>query len=86
MGDPQKAPNNRKVPNVRAKKWVKKKNGMFGWVSSVQARNITKDPQISQGVGVQNEKINLQHSLKGKVGKTDQLTGENRGPGGKSCC
>ena len=80
------APKKSKVPNVRTKKWVTKKNGMFGWVSSVQARNITKDPQISQGVGVQNEKTNLQHSLKGKVGKTDQLKGDtgNREPGGKS--
>ena len=86
VGGPKKAPKNSKVLNVRTKKWVKKKNGMFGWVSSVQARHFEKEPQISQGVGVQNEKINLQHSLKGKVGKTDQLTGENRGPGGKSCC
>ena len=28
---------------------------MFGRVSSVQARNITKEPKNSQGVGVQNE-------------------------------
>ena len=34
-GGPPKATLTKKAPTIRTKKWVKKKNGMFGWISCI---------------------------------------------------
>ena len=49
VGGPQKAYRSSKEPTVRTKKWVKKKNGLFGWVSCVQTMAEIKDPQGGGG-------------------------------------
>ena len=51
VGGPQKAPQSCKVPTVRTKKWVRKKNGLFGWVSCVQTMAKIEDPQNQKGGG-----------------------------------
>ena len=44
---------NMKVPAVRVKKWVRKKNGLFGWVNSiVPSQGRSRDPQNIKGLGV----------------------------------
>ena len=52
-------------PQVKTKKWVLKKNGFYGWVTSVKvAKSIGKPPQntIPLGRGVENEEnINLRY-------------------------
>ena len=86
-GAPKKAPQNiKKRPQVKTRKWVRKKNGLFGWVTSVASQGSGKDPHNCGGVG-QNKSENTEQ---GKGGKTrNQLMGKHsldNSFGGKSSC
>ena len=51
-GAPKKAPQNiKKRPQVKTRKWVRKKNGLFGWVTSVASKGSGKDPLNCGGGG-----------------------------------
>ena len=53
-GGPQKAPPTKKALSIRTKKWVKKKNGMFGWISCIvpSQGEVKNPPQFQKGGGV----------------------------------
>ena len=80
-----KGPTNIKVPKVRTKKWIHKKNGLFGWVSCVvPSQGRAMDPQNSKGGG------GLKVKMKGLETKTESAdrhpANVDKERGGKSSC
>ena len=63
-GPPKKAPQNikniKKRPQVKTRKWVRKKNGLFGWVTSVASQGSGKEPHNFGGVGDTNKSENTE--------------------------
>ena len=58
---PKKAPQNiKKRPQVKTRKWVRKKNGLFGWVTSVASQGSGKEPHNFWGVGDTNKSENTE--------------------------
>ena len=59
-GDACQEMNNTKTrPQVKTRKWVLKKNGLYGWITSVrEAKSSEKKPQnsIPSGRGVEKKK------------------------------
>ena len=43
--------NIKKRPQVKTRKWVKKKNELFGWATSVASQGSVKEPHNFRGVG-----------------------------------
>ena len=69
-GAPQKVPPKPKLPQVKTRKWIKKKNGLFGWVTSVIKPGKVEDPPkiFKKGGGYfSNSKSESQYNG-GKVG------------------
>ena len=54
-GGAEKTPPPRKMPQVKTKKWMKGKNGLFRWVSSLKP-GISSKPNQTEGVNKQNKK------------------------------
>ena len=66
-GGPKKPQNNKKL-QVKSKKWVRKRNGLFGWVSCIQAeKGGTQAPQSSLGT-LYSRGNNLKNGNGGKGG------------------
>ena len=53
---PEKTPQPRKMPQVKTKKWVKGKNGLFRWVSSLKP-GTSVEPNQTKGVTNQYKEI-----------------------------
>ena len=53
---PEKTPPPRKMPQVKTKKWVKGKNGLFRWVSSLKP-GTSVEPNQTKGVKNQCKEI-----------------------------
>ena len=53
---PEKTPPPRKMPQVKTKKWVKGKNGLFRWVSSLKP-GTSVEPNKTKGVKNQCKEI-----------------------------
>ena len=50
-GGPAQRPQNPKKIQEKTRKWVKKKNGLYGWVTSVGGPSKSKAPQKLAGGG-----------------------------------
>ena len=88
-GAPQKAPPKPKLPQVKTRKWIKKKNGLFGWVTSVTKPGKVEDPpkfSKKEGVGIfQTVKVN--HNItEGKWGIRESAVERLKTFEGQSSC
>ena len=52
---PPKKPLNQKKPQVKMRKWVKKKNGLFGWITCVGGPGKSEVPPKLGGGGTEKQ-------------------------------
>ena len=73
-GGPEKTPPPKKMPQVKTKKWMKGKNGLFRWVSSLKP-GISIKPNQTEGVKKQGKEFfgNCGGDGPAAVTNTDQI-------------